>query len=93
MTARAARFAAERKAAETSLIVFQTLKQLGLVSPVLSERRCRKQYGVWFVKAVEDGRLVGVKNGNRTEYSVEEILALRSLELQQAKEQAEDYII
>ena len=93
MTARAARFAAERKAAEIDLIVCQTLKRLGQTNIMLTERECKRRYGVWFTRAVEDGKLVGVHRGNRVVYSVEEILALQSLELQQAKEQAEDFIV
>ena len=93
MTARAARFDAERKRAESDLIVMQVLKRLGMVSPMLSTRECKRLYGVWFSRAVEDGRLVGVRNGHTVEYSVEDVLALKALELERAKEQAEDYII
>lgn len=93
MTARAARFAAERKAAEIDLIVLQTLKRLGKTNIMLTERECKKRYGVWFSRSVEAGKIIGMKRGNRVVYSVEDILALQSLELQQAKEQAEDYIV
>lgn len=93
MTSTIARLRAERVAADTDLVVFQTLKHLGLVNIMLSERECKRRYGKWFSRAVELRKLVGVKCGNRTEYNVEEILALKSLELQQAKMQAEDYLI
>lgn len=93
MTARAARFASERRAAEIDLIVKQTLKHLALENIMKTERECKRVYGVWFTRAVEAGKLIGVKQGNRTMYSVEDILALQSLELQQAKEQAEDFIV
>lgn len=93
MTSRAARFDAERRRAEISLVVIQTLKELGLLNTMLSTRECIRRYGVWFRMAVKDGRLVGVKCGNTTRYSVEDILSLRSLELERAKELSEDYII
>lgn len=92
MTARAARFASERRAAEVDLIVKLVLKNLALDNIMKTERECKRVYGVWFTRAVEAGKLVGVKQGNRTMYSVAKILALQDLELQQAERQAEDYI-
>lgn len=93
MNAVAARMEAQRRKVEVELIVKMTLKHLGQENVMLSERQCLKTYGTWFRRAVEAGKLIGVPNGSRLEYSVEDILALQSLELQQAKEQAEDYIL
>ena len=93
MTARAARIEAERRAAETSLIVFQTLKMLGLLNTMLSQRECIRRYGEWFKAAVREEKIIGVRHGNRILYKIEDILALQSLELQCAKEQAEDYLV
>lgn len=93
MTANAARLEAERFRRQTELIVTMTLKHKGELNVMISAREARKRYGSWFNKAVEAGMLVGVKNGNRVDYSVEDILALQASELQRAKEQAEDYLV
>ena len=93
MTAQAARLQARRRTAEVELIVKTTLKMLGLDNVMLSERECKRRFGVWFSRAVEAGKLVGVRNGNRVEYSIQRILALQESELQRAEEQAEDFIV
>ena len=93
MTLHAARLEAERFRRQTELIVTMTLKHKGELNVMISAREAQKRYGSWFNRAVKDGLLIGVKRGNRVDYSIEDILALQASELQRAKEQAEDFII
>lgn len=74
---------ARRKASE--LAVIQTLKQRGDISVMRSLSECRRVYGrEWMNEAIANGLLVGVPVGNRTLYSIESIIALQELQLQEA---------
>lgn len=73
---------------QTELAVIQTLKHRGEINVMRSTSECRKVYGAaWFDQAVEDHLLVGVEVGNRVLYSIEEILSLQMLQLQEAEKQ------
>lgn len=74
---------AHRKASE--LAVIQTLKLRGDLSVMRSLSECRRIYGrEWMNEAVAKGLLVGVPVGNRILFSIESILALQELQLQEA---------
>lgn len=74
---------AHRKASE--LAVIQTLKHRGDFSVMRSLSECRRVYGREFInEAVAKGLIVGVAVGNRTLFSIESIIALQELQLQEA---------
>ncbi len=74
---------ARRKASE--LAVIQTLKRRGDISVMRSLSECRRVYGYeWMNEAISKGLLVGVPVGNRTMFSIESIIALQELQLQEA---------
>jgi len=80
------RIEAHRKA--TELAVIQTLKLRGDISVLRSLTECRRIFGrEWMNEAVSNGLLVGVQVGKRTMYSVEKIIALQELQLQEAEGQ------
>lgn len=72
-----------RKASE--LAVVQTLKHHGDISVMRTLSECRRVYGRDFINdAIAKGLIVGVPVGNRTLFSIESIIALQELQLQEA---------
>lgn len=66
----------------------QTLERLGLMSDMISTSECQRRFGrKWFNDQVAAGLLVGVTHGNRIKYSLQSILSLQELQLQEAERQ------
>lgn len=79
------RMAVEARRRASELAVVQTLKHRGEMSIMKSLSECRRVYGsVWMNEAIASGQLVGVVTGKRTMYSIEDIIALQELQLQEA---------
>jgi hypothetical protein len=86
----------ERQRRYSELIVLQTLKLRGEVNVMKSTSECRRLYnaeGRWFDRMVAAGLLVGVKSGKATFYSLEQILALQVLQLDEAARQKEEELL
>lgn len=58
------------------------LQRVGHISGEISEREARRTYGMWFMRAVEQGRLRAHRTGDgrnsKKLYNVAQILALRA---------------
>lgn len=58
------------------------LQRVGHISGEISEREARRTYGMWFKRAVDEGRIQAHRTGNgptsKKLYNVAQILALRA---------------
>lgn len=58
------------------------LQRVGQISGEISEREARRTYGMWFKRAVDEGRIQAHRTGMGTNskklYNVAQILALRA---------------
>ena len=80
-------FGKEKKLAEIQAAVAMTLTIMGVSSGELTFAQAKRTFGAWFIQAVERGWITPCRygEGNRTWYSVQDILAFKAAQLEEAE--------